>query len=116
MEKMLPYGRQWIADEDIDAVIEVLRSDWLTTGPTVSKFEAKFANVVGAKHAIAVSSGTAALHTAAFCAGIAPGHEVIVPPLTFVATANCVRYQGGTVVFADVRPGTLLIDPAKVAE
>src|SRR4051812_4274953 len=98
MKKILPYGRQWIDDNDIEAVVEVLRSDWLTTGPRVAEFEAKFARNVGAKHAIAVSSGTAALHTAAYAAGIAAGDEVIVPPLTFVATANCVRYQGGSVV------------------
>src|SRR6478672_3940778 len=116
MDKMLPYGRQWVDDEDIAAVVEVLRSDWLTTGPAVGKFEAKFAEAVGAKHAVAVSSGTAALHVAAYCAGITQAHEVIVPPLTFVATANCVRYQGGTVVFADVHRDTLLIDPAKVIE
>ncbi len=114
MRKFLPYGRQWIDDADIDAIVEVLRSDWLTTGPRVEEFEAKFARTVGAKHAIAVSSGTAALHTAVYAAGIGPGDEVIVPPLTFVATANCVRYQAATVVFADVHPDTLLIDPAQV--
>ena len=113
-DKMLPYGRQWVDEDDIRAVVEVLRSDWLTTGPTVSAFEEAFAGQVGAKHAVAVSSGTAALHAAVFAAGGEPGDEVIVPPMTFAASANCVRYQGGTVVFADVRPDTLALDPAKV--
>ena len=112
---MLPYGRQWISDEDIDAVVEVLRSDWLTTGPKVAEFEEAFAQATGARHAVAVSNGTAALHAAAFAAEIGPGSEVIVPPMTFAASANCVRYQGGTVVFADVDPDTLLLDPKRVA-
>lgn len=109
--KPLPYGRQSIDDGDIEAVLDVLRSDWLTTGPNVSAFEEAFAVQVRAKHAIAVSSGTAALHAAVFACGIGPGDEVIVPPLTFAASANCVLYQGGTVVFADVRPDTLNLHP-----
>lgn len=109
--KMLPYGRQWIQDDDIEAVVRVLRSDWLTTGPRVAEFEEAFAAHVGARYAVAVSNGTAALHAAAFAANIQPGDEVIVPPLTFSASANCVRYQGGTVVFADVRRDTLNLDP-----
>lgn len=112
--KMLPYGRQWVDDDDIEAVTRVLRSDWLTTGPNVSVFEEAFAAQVGAKFAVAVSSGTAALHAAAFAAGIESGDEVIVPPMTFAASANCVLYQGGAVVFADVRRDTLNIDPACV--
>jgi perosamine synthetase len=112
--KMLPYGRQWIGDDDIAAVVEVLRSDWLTTGPNVAAFEEIFAAQVGAKYAVAVSNGTAALHAAAFAAEIGPGDQVIVPPMTFAASANCVRYQGGTVVFADVRPDTLNLDPRSV--
>jgi perosamine synthetase len=111
---MLPYGRQWLDEDDIDAVVRSLRSDWLTTGPGVAAFEQAFAGRVGATHAVAVANGTAALHAAAFAAGIGPGDEVIVPPLTFAASANCVRYQGGTVVFADVRRDTLCLDPAKV--
>jgi UDP-4-amino-4,6-dideoxy-N-acetyl-beta-L-altrosamine transaminase len=111
---MLPYGRHCVDETDIEAVVSVLRSDWLTTGPTVDEFEAAFAKVVGVPHAVAVSSGTAALHAAAFAAGIGPGDEVITTPMTFAATANCVRYLGGTVVFADVRPDTLNLDPAKV--
>ena len=112
--ELLPYGRQWVDEGDVDAVIKVLRSDWLTTGPNIAKFEDAFTKRVGAKYAVAVSSGTAALHAAVFAAGINPGDEVIVPAMTFAASANCVRYQGGTVVFADVRPDTLNLDPACV--
>ncbi|MGQ9908282.1 MAG: UDP-4-amino-4,6-dideoxy-N-acetyl-beta-L-altrosamine transaminase [Candidatus Flexifilum sp.] len=111
---LLPYGRQQIDDEDIAAVVAVLRSDWLTTGPLIGEFEAAFAAAVGAAHAVAVSSGTAALHAAIHAAGIGPGDEVIVTPMTFAASANCILYQGGTPVFADVEPDTLLIDPAQV--
>jgi perosamine synthetase len=114
--KMLPYGRQSISDADIEAVVEVLRSEWLTTGPKIGEFEEAFAEAVGAKYAIAVSSGTAALHAAAYAAGIAEGDEAIVPPMTFAASANCIRYQRGTVVFADVRPDTLSLDASKAAE
>lgn len=116
MKTMLPYARQWIDEADIEAVVEVLRSDWLTTGPKVPEFEEKFARTVGAKHAVAVSSGTAALHAAVFAAGVGTGDEVVVPPMTFAATANSVRYQGGTVVFADVQPNSLLLDPQKALE
>lgn len=112
---MLPYGHQSIDEEDIAAVAAVLRSEWLTTGPSVPEFERAFAALVGARHAVAVSSGTAALHAAAAVAGIGPGDEVIIPTMTFAATANCVRYQGGTVVFADVRPDDLNLNPAAVA-
>jgi perosamine synthetase len=111
---MIPYGRQSIDDEDIKAVIEVLRSDWLTTGPKVAEFEEAVARYVGTKFAVAVSSGTAALHGAMYAVGIGPGHEVIVPTMTFAASANCIVYQGGTPVFVDVTPDTLLIDPKDV--
>jgi perosamine synthetase len=111
---MIPYGRQWIDEDDIRAVVEVLRSDWLTTGPCVESFEMVFAEQVGSKYAVAVSSGTAALHAAMFALGIGPGDEVIVPAMTFAASANCIVFQGGTPVFADVEPGTLLIDPCDV--
>jgi perosamine synthetase len=111
---MLPYGRQWIDEDDIAAVVEVLRSDWLTTGPKVAEFEAAFAHFTGVEEAVAVSNGTAALHAAMYAIGIGPGDEVIVPAMTFAATANCVVYQGGTPVFVDVDPDTLLIDPAQV--
>ncbi|MFP3939052.1 MAG: UDP-4-amino-4,6-dideoxy-N-acetyl-beta-L-altrosamine transaminase [Thermoanaerobaculia bacterium] len=111
---MLPYARQWIDDDDVDAVVEVLRSDWLTTGPAVDRFEERFAETVGARHAVAVSHGTAALHAAVHALGIGAGDEVVVPAMTFAATANCVVYEGGTPVFADVEPDTLLLDPASV--
>ena len=108
---MIPYGKQSIGEDDIAAVVEVLRSDWLTTGPKVPEFEEAFARFVGAKHAVAVSSGTAALHAAMHALGVGPGDEVIVPAMTFAATANCVVFQGGTPIFADVDPDTLLLDP-----
>ena len=111
----LPYGRQWLDEDDITAVTNVLRSDWLTTGPNVAQFEAAFAAATGAAEAVAVSNGTAALHAAMDALGIGPGDEVIVPAMTFAASANCVVYQGGTPVFADVKPDTLLVNPADVA-
>ena len=110
----LPYGRQWLDDDDIAAVVEVLHSDWLTTGPKVVEFERGFADFVGAREAVAVSNGTAALHAATYAVGIGPGDEVIVPPMTFAASTNCVVFQGGTPVFADVDPDTLLLNPAQV--
>jgi perosamine synthetase len=113
---VIPYGRQKIDDADVAAVIEVLRSDWLTTGPKVDEFERDVAHYVGAKHAVAVSSGTAALHAAMYALGITPGDEVIVSPMTFAASANCIVFQGGLPVFADVDPDTLLIDPERVEE
>jgi perosamine synthetase len=113
---MLPYGRQSISEEDIQAVVDVLRSDWLTTGPKVAEFEEALAARVGAKYAVAFSSGTAALHGAAFAAGLKPGDEAITSPLTFAATANCVLYQGARPVFADVSPDTLNLDPDRMAE
>ena len=113
---MIPYGRQFIDEEDVAAVVETLRSDWLTTGPKVGEFENAVAEYTGAKHAVAVSSGTAALHCAMFALDIGPGDEVILPPMSFAATANCVVYQGGTPVFVDVLSDTLLIDPDKIEE
>jgi perosamine synthetase len=112
--RMIPYGRQSIDEQDVAAVCSVLRSDWLTTGPKVAEFEQAVADYVGAKYAVAVSSGTAALHAAMYAIGIGSGDEVIVPPITFAATANCIVFQGGTPVFADVILDTLLIDPAQV--
>ena len=112
----IPYGRQSIDEKDVAAVCSVLRSDWLTTGPKVAEFEQAVADYVGAKYAVAVSNGTAALHAAMYAIGIGPGDEVIVPPMTFAASANCIVYQGGTPVFADVDLDTLLLDPAKVEE
>jgi perosamine synthetase len=113
---MLPYGRQSISEDDIQAVVDVLRSDWLTTGPKVAEFEEALAACVGAKYAVAFSSGTAALHGAVFAAGLKPGDEAITSPLTFAATANCVLYQGARPVFADVSPDTLNLDPDRFAE
>lgn len=112
---LLPYGRQLVDDADIEAVVEVLRSDWLTTGPKVAEFEEAFAGRVGAAHAVSFSSGTAALHAAAFAAGLKPGDEAITTPMTFAATANCVLYQGATPIFADVSGDTLNLDPEQVA-
>lgn len=112
---LLPYGHQSIDENDIQAVVEALRSDWLTCGPKVAEFEEALAEWVGAKQAISFSSGTAALHAAAFAAGLQAGDEAITSPLTFVATANCVLYQGATPVFADVSSDTLNLDPEQVA-
>ena len=110
----IPYGRQIIDEDDIAAVTEVLRSDWLTTGPVVEQFEQAVCEYTRAKHAVAVANGTAALHLAMLALGIGPGDEVIVPPMTFAATANCVLYCGGKPVFADVLEDSLLINPATV--
>ncbi len=115
-ERLLPYGRQSLDDADIQAVVEVLKSDWLTTGPKIVEFEERFAAWVGARHAVSFSSGTAALHGAAFAAGLGPGDEAITTPMTFCATANCILYQGATPVFADVSPDTLNLDPKEVSK
>jgi perosamine synthetase len=114
-EKFLPYGRQSIGEDDIQAVAEVLRSDWLTTGPKVDEFEEAFAAEVGTKYAVSFSSGTAALHGAVFAAGLGPGDEAITTPLTFAATANCVLYQGAHPIFADVSAETLNLDAEELA-
>src|SRR3954471_16532724 len=111
---LLPYGRQSVDEGDIQAVVDVLRSDWLTTGPKVAEFEEAFAGRVGAKHAVSFSSGTAALHGAAFAAGLKPGDEAITTPMTFAATANCLLYVGTRPVFADVCDDTLNIDVEKI--
>lgn len=110
-KRFLPYGRQSIDEADIQAVVAVLRSDWLTTGPKVPEFEEAFAAWTGAKYAVSFSSGTAALHAAAFAAGLKPGDEAITTPLTFAATSNAILYQGATPVFADVLADTLNLDP-----
>ena len=111
----LPYAHQQISDEDVEAVGAALRSDWLTTGPRVPAFEAGLVEATGARHAVAFSSGTAALHGAATAAGLGPGDEAVTTPMTFAATANCVLYTGAEVRFADVDPGTLIIEPELVA-
>ena len=111
---MIPYGKQSIDKDDIEAVVEVLGSDWLTTGPKVPEFECAIAKYVSAKSAVAVCNGTAALHAAMFAMGVGPGDEVILPPMTFVSTANCIVFQGGIPVFSDIDPDSLLIDPALI--
>lgn len=111
---MIPYGKQTIEQDDIQAVVDVLKSDFLTTGPQIAEFEQTVADYVGAKYAVAISNGTSALHAACFAAGIRPGDEVITTPLTFAASANCVLYCGGTPVFADVDPKTYNIDPEDI--
>ena len=112
--RLLPYGRQTIDDDDVAAVTETLRSDWLTTGPKVAEFEKALAAVAGTSDAVAVSTGTAALHAAMYALGIGPGDEVIVTTMTFAASANCAAFLGATPVFVDVDPDTLLIDPRQV--
>jgi UDP-4-amino-4,6-dideoxy-N-acetyl-beta-L-altrosamine transaminase len=113
--RSLPYGRPALTEDDVQAVLGVLRSDWLTTGPQVEVFERALASAVDAPHVVAVTSGTAALHAAMFAAGVGPDDEVVVPAITFAASANAVLYQGGRPVFADVREDTLNVDPADVA-
>ena len=111
---MLPYSRQDINQSDIQSVVDVLKTDWLTTGPKVREFESEFANIVGATEAVAVSSGTAALHASMYGLEVGIGDEVILPAITFAATANCILYQGGTPVFADVDSKNLLLDINKL--
>lgn len=111
---MLPYGRQSIAQEDIDAVVAVLKGDWLTTGPAVTAFEDAISGVTGGHRAVSCTSGTAALHMAYAAAGVGPGDQVITTPMTFVATASGASILGAEVVFADIDPDTALIDPAAV--
>ena len=113
-EKLLPYGHQWLDDSDIASVVEMLRGDWLTQGPRIEEFERLVAEYCGARYAVAVCNGTAALHAACAVAGITAGDEVIVPPVTFAATANAVVYCGGKPVFVDVTEDTVNIDPAEV--
>ena len=110
----IPYGKQHVTQDDINAVVEVLQSDWLTQGPKIAEFEKAFADYVGAKYAVAVSNGTAALHLCTLSLGVKPGDKVITTPITFAATANCVRYAGGDVVFADIDPETYLLDITEV--
>ncbi len=115
-DKKIFYGHQWIDESDIEAVVRVLKSDYLTCGPAVEKMEEQLVEYTGAKYAVAVSSGTAALHCACIAAGIGPGDEVITTPLTFAASANCVLYCGGKPVFADINPNTYNIDPISIEQ
>ncbi len=112
----IPYGRQWLDDEDVREVVKVLRGDWITQGPAVRRFEEMLAHLVESKYAVAFSSGTAALHAACFAAGIKPGDEVITTPISFVATGNCILYLGGKPIFVDVTEDTVNIDPEKIEE
>lgn len=116
MKKNIPYGHQWIDSSDIREVVKVLKNDWLTQGPKVEEFEKAAAKYCGAKYAVAVSSGTAALHAAYAAAGITAGDEIITTPLTFAATANAAVYCGGVPVFVDIQRDTLNIDPKKIEE
>lgn len=115
-ETYLPYGKQSIDENDIQEVIEVLRGDYLTTGPYIPRFEQAIADYVGAKYAVAFSNGTAALHGACFAAGIGKGDEVITTPMTFAASSNCVLYQGGIPVFADIDQRTYNLNPTEIAK
>src|SRR5215831_8634447 len=114
--RLLPYGRQTIEDDDVAAVAAALRDDFLTTGPRVEAFEQAFAETVGARHAVACANGTAALHLAMLALGVGEGEVCIVPSVTFLATANCVRYVGAEVVFADVDPASGLMTAATLAD
>ncbi|MDN4066467.1 UDP-4-amino-4,6-dideoxy-N-acetyl-beta-L-altrosamine transaminase [Paenibacillus vini] len=111
---MLPYGQQWLDEQDIEAVVKVLRGDFITQGPAIEAFETKVASYVGANYAVAFTNGTAALHAACFAAGIGKGDQVITSPITFLASSNCVLYQGGTPVFADIDMETYNIDPTQI--
>ena len=115
-EGFLPYGRQTIEDDDVQAVAEALRSDFLTTGPRVAEFETRFAETVGAGHAVAASNGTATLHLSMMALDVGPGDVCIAPSITFLATANCAVYVGADVVFADVDPDSGLMTPETLAE
>lgn len=115
-DQYLPYGRQWIDEDDVQAVVKVLNGNYLTTGPAVSNFEKNFAKYVNADYAVAFSNGTAALHGACYVAGIGEGDEVITTPMTFASSANCILYQGATPVFVDICNDTYNIDPKKIKE
>ena len=116
MDRIIPYGKQHITEEDIEAVVEALKSDYLTQGPRIADFEKKFANYVGAQYAVAVANGTAALHLCTLALNVRKGDKVITTPITFAASANCVRYCGGEVVFADIDADSYLLDIEKVRE
>jgi len=115
-ENIIPYGKQFITPEDIEVVVAALQSDYLTQGPKILEFEQKFAEYIGCKYAVAVANGTAALHLCTLSLNIQEGDKVITTPITFAASANCVRYCGGDVVFSDIDPTTLLIDIEKIKQ
>src|SRR5437867_3964683 len=110
----IPYGRQQITDEDIEAVVQVLKSDFLTQGPAIEKFEKEFAEYIGCKYAVAVANGTAALHLSALALGVDHNTKVLTTPITFAASANCVLYCGGEVSFVDIDPVSALLDLVKL--
>ncbi len=112
--KLIPYGKQYISEEDIAAVTDALQSDFLTQGPQIAAFEKAFAAYVGAQYAVAVANGTAALHLSALALKVKPGQKIITTPITFAASANCIKYCGGDIVFADIDPATYLLDIEKV--
>ena len=113
---IIPYGKQNINHDDIDAVTNALKADFLTQGPTILEFEQQFSKYIGCKYAVAVSNGTAALHLAAIALDVKKGDKVITTPITFAASANCIRYCNAEVVFTDIDPETYLIDLNKVEE
>ena len=113
-DKKIGYGHQYVDEADIQAVVDVLRSDFLTCGPKIDEAEAKLCKITGAKYAVLIANGTAALHAAMFAAGLGPGDEVITTPITFAASANCALYCGGSPVFADINPDTYNIDPDSI--
>ena len=113
---MIPYGKQSINQNDIDAVVNVLKGNWLTTGPAVEKFESDLQKFTGEVPVVSVSSGTAALHCAYIAAGVGPGDEVITPPLTFIATQATAALCGAKIVFSDIQPETGNIDPLQIEE
>ena len=114
MKNIIPYGKHDISQKDIDAVVKVLKSDYLTQGPLIKKFENDFSKYIGSKYSVAVSNGTAALHLCALSLDIRPGDKIITTPITFVASANCIRFCGGEIVFSDIDPNTYLLDLNKL--
>ena len=116
MKHHIPYGRQNITEQDIEAVVETLKGDFLTQGPRIKEFEDRFSNYIGVKYSVAVSNGTAALHICTMALNVTPGQKVITTPITFAATANAIRYCGGEVVFADIDPNTYLLNVDSVRE
>ncbi|WP_290460724.1 UDP-4-amino-4,6-dideoxy-N-acetyl-beta-L-altrosamine transaminase [Bacteroides caecimuris] len=116
LKQKIGYGHQYIDDADIQAVVDVLKSDYLTCGPKIEEAEKKLCQITGARHAVLIANGTAALHATCFAAGIGPGDEVITTPITFAASANCALYCGGRPVFADINPETYNIDPDSVVK
>src|SRR5688572_7117029 len=112
----IPYGKQHISDDDVAAVVKALRAEYLTQGPSIANFENKFADYIGSRFAVAVSNGTAALHLSALAMGVTSGSNIITTPITFAASANCVKYCNGRVHFADIDPVTYCLDVKKVKE